>query len=360
MDYGRSNAGLDIRRLLYDLARDVTTAPQRRYFHDGIHGRPFAVSPRRILRLIDRVVFLSVPQWGTNIADWVRTYAAARLAIITDLRASVAASQVPIVDRLQGCISNWVAGLSNEVLLYALGDTLSEAEPDACKDPLRTALAQEAASEVELWLRHMATDFGAIEDLAVQAPDHPTSPAHFASQQRKQEIAYWKTFGIKTRSYATLSKSPFRFEHGGTAPRWDLLNPFTYPEVIRDRVLSAGTDLVYRICYRACAGGPFAFPPDPRFRPVATHLGSSKPQPIEIWDNDGIVNTASMLWPDRRATLLVECDHMDIVGHYRRARAESKQTGRRYEAYDLLKSASKFHEREFAQVWRGVFDFCVS
>ena len=357
---GHSTGGLDIRRLLYDLARDVTTAPHRRYSHDGIHGGQFAVSPRTILQLIDRVVFLSVPQWGTNIADWVRTYASARLAIITELRASVAASQVPIVDRLQGCISNWVAGLSNEDLLYALGDTLSEAEPDASKDPLRTALAQEAASEVELWLRHMATDFGAIEDLAVQAPGHPTSPAHFGSQQRKREIAYWKPFRIKTRSYATLGKSPFRFDSGGTAPRWDLLNPFTYPEVTKDSALSTGTDLVYRTCYRACAGGPFAFPSDPAFVPVATHLGSSKQQRIEIWDNDGIVNTASMLWPDGKATLLVECDHMDIVGHYRRARTESKPTGRRYEAYDLLKSASRFHEPEFEQVWRGVFDFCVS
>jgi hypothetical protein len=81
---------------------------------------------------------------------------------------------------------------------------------------------------------------------------------------------------------------------------------------------------------------------------------------IAVWDNDGIVNSASMLWPNGRETLLVNADHMDIVGHFRPVRAEHGVAGRKYQSYDLLKSGSGFDPNKFAQVWNGVFDFCVS
>jgi len=331
---GHSTGGLDIRCLLRELPETEEPIPV-----DGGAG----VEPSEILAMVNRVVFLSVPQWGTNIADWLVTHDFIHTVVIAELRAMVEASQVPIVDRLQESLAGAAAWLADSDLLLAVQDALSEADARICpRDPLRTALAQEAASELALWLRHMASDFSAIQDLTPQ-----------------REIASFDSHKIKTRSYATVGRSPFRFDPGKTAPRWDLLRPWTYPEISKDAELSEGTDLVYRACYRACAGGPFAYPDDPAFVPVATYLGSGKQRHIEIWDNDGVVNTASMLWPNgpNTETLLVEGDHADILGHYRLVKAIDGR-GRQYQAYDLLKSGTDFRAT-FEQVWNGLFDFCV-
>jgi hypothetical protein len=220
------------------------------------------------------------------------------------------------------------------------------------------ALAQEAASALSLWLRHMASDFSAIDDLTAGAPDGtPASPAHFDAGMRNREKEIWRTADIQVQSYATLGKRPFRFDEDAPAPVWDLLNPCSYPELTKDDAQSAGTDFVYRTCYRACAGGPFRHPDPNRVR-APKPLAAIKPGKIALWDNDGIVNTASMLWPDVGQMLLVAGDHMDIVGHYRRLLAAG-DSGRTYDAYDLLKSDSQFGDEAFAMVWNGVFDFCA-
>jgi hypothetical protein len=122
---------------------------------------------------------------------------------------------------------------------------------------------------------------------------------------------------------------------------------------------NARTDIVYRCCYRACAGGPFRCPNKGRTTIPQSSVGPQLSQTIEIWDNDGIVNTASMLWPDGRHTLLVRADHMDIVGHYELVPNHRKNSKRKYDAYDLLKSDSGFDDAAFAQVWSHVFDFCT-
>ena len=354
---GHSTGGLDIRRLLWDLS----TSASQEYGVDGTHDSDFAVAAKDILRLIKRVVFLSVPQWGTNIADWVRTYGIGRALVVADLRASVAASQLPLLDKLEDWISSRIAAVAKIELLYAVEDALREAEASECRDPMRTALAQEAASELALWLRHMASDFRAIDDLAVQdrARDR-RCPAHFTKRMRDQEISNWKEFGIETRSYATLGSRPFRFDHGRPAPRWDILNLLTYPECTQSEVPSPRTDIVYRCFYRACAGGPFTLPDlDNLPKPQPFVVASQRQRPIELWDNDGIVNTASMLWPNGDDTLLVEGDHMDVVGHYKLVPASREESGRKYRAYDLLKSDSGFLDRAFERVWNNVFDFCA-
>ncbi|MGB8770456.1 MAG: hypothetical protein WCC92_12615 [Candidatus Korobacteraceae bacterium] len=350
---GHSTGGLDIRYLLWELAQ----APDKSYPVDGT-----AVPAETILDSIGRAVFLSVPQWGTNIADWVRDYALGRTLVVAELRASVAASQLPVVDTIQQWASGWAAATTKVDLVYALRDAMDEAEARLCQGPTRTAVAQEAASEIALWLRHIATDFDAINDLSSQPPNgNNGSPAHFSPKTRAREIAHWKKFGIKTRSYATVGSRLFRFHEGQPAPPWDLLNPTTYPECTRQAGHDGRVDIVYRYCYRACAGGPFRYPdtdkvPVPQSFALATHL----PRPIELWDNDGIVNTASMLWPDGDRTLLVDADHMDIVGHYKRVREPHNDSMRKYQAYDLLKSDSGFHHAAFQKVWDDVFDFCVS
>jgi hypothetical protein len=106
----------------------------------------------------------------------------------------------------------------------------------------------------------MASDFSVIDDLAAGAPpDGLKSPAHFPPQTRRAEIKLWEREHIETRSYATISRRAYLFE-GETAPRWDILNPWTYPACTNGDGEGADTDFVYRTGYRACAGGPFNHP----------------------------------------------------------------------------------------------------
>ena len=217
---------------------------------------------------------------------------------------------------------------------------------------MRKAEAHEAASELALYLRHMASDFSAIDDLASRPQrGKPASPAHFGAGDRKKELKLCRD--IEFRSYVTLGRRPFRFDPGRPAPPWELAKPWTYPEITKDTALSAGTDIVYRICYRACAGGPFQQPvPSGK---VTRRLSGPSHHSLEVWDNDGIVNTLSMLWP-RGENVLVPGDHMDIVGQYEPIEAD-RGAGRKYRAYDLLKSASGFGNQIFKQVWQEIFAF---
>jgi hypothetical protein len=96
---------------------------------------------------------------------------------------------------------------------------------------------------------------------------------------------------------------------------------------------------------------------------VTRILGPAPPQPIELWDNDGIVNTASMLWP-KGEIVLVFADHLDIVGHYelvklrREKRAKARSLPARvYQAYDALKSEPQFTRRTFEDIWTEIFEF---
>jgi triacylglycerol lipase len=343
---GHSTGGLDIRRLIWDVGSRTKSITV-----DG----GVAVDPDRILERVRCVVFLSVPHWGTNIADWVRGHPVWREAVVAELRAAVAGSQVPLLDRIEQSTAGAAASLTGSGLLHAVRDAVAEAD-ERCgrRGPERTADAHEAASQLELYLRHIASDFGAIDDLTSTAPGGPpASPAHFDERERKRELKLWEERGIKVLSYVTLGRRVFRFEPDRPAPVWELTKPWTWPELVKDSEWSEGTDLVYRACYRACAGGPLE-------RPAASgritgHLGEDPGHEIELWDNDGIVNTVSMSWPSGD-NVLVPGDHMDIVGHYRPVKAESG-AGRTYQAYDLLGSASGFGPELFHRVWQDVFAF---
>jgi hypothetical protein len=351
---GHSTGGLDIRLLLWRLAHLSNPI-----LTDGGRGKNMAVEvdPREILKRVDRVVFISVPQWGTNIADWVHTYRIERQVVVAELRAAVTASQVPLLDTLEHLISGAAATLADTDLLFAVQDALRETEADTRRGPMGTAKAQEAASFLGLWLRHMWTDFRAIDDLTAQVlSQNDRSPAHFTLEERNRERRIWTEHDIKTRSFATLGNNPFNFQKG-PIPCWELLKPWTYPECNKDRERAAKTDIPYRICYRACAGGPFEYPPNSDTL-VVKGVGSKKPRKIALWDNDGIVNTASMLWPNQEETMLVDGDHMDIVGHYKRVPA-IKGSGREFQAYDLLKSGSGFTSATFEDVWSDIFEFCI-
>jgi hypothetical protein len=102
----------------------------------------------------------------------------------------------------------------------------------------------------------------------------------------------------------------------------------------KDIALSIDTDIVYRPCYRACAGGPFKRlmhrgTVSRRVRCVQNHA-------VELWDNDGIVNTQSMLWPEG-VNVRVAADH----GHI----ACSATVDSPYRNSDLLEIGSTEAER---------------
>ena len=344
---GHSTGGLDIRWLLWDL--------HHRKEPIVVDGGA-KVEPVRILNCVRRVVFLSVPHWGTNIADWVYAHGVWRRAVVEELRAAVAGSQLLLLDRIESSITGGAACLTGAELFRAVQDALTEAnEHNGRPSPVRTAEAQDAASQLGLYLRHMASDFGAIDDLTSrpQRAGKPVSPAHFDVGDRKKELKLG--LGIEFRSYVTLGRRPFRFDPGRPAPPWELANPCTYPEITKDAGLSAGTDFVYRICYRACAGGPFKQPV--ASGKVTRRLSGAPQHSIEVWDNDGIVNTMSMLWP-KGENVLVPGDHMDIVGQYKPIEA-ARGGGRKYRAYDLLKSESGFGDKIFREVWKEIFAFCL-
>ena len=347
---GHSTGGLDIRRLLWDLRHRDNKVIM-------VDGKA-EVEPEGILRRVRRVVFLSVPHWGTNIADWVRAQAFLRMAVVAEMRAAVAGSQVMLLDWIQTSIMGSTARLTGSGLFRAIQDALSEAnEYYGKRNQERKAEAHEAASELGLYLRHMASDFAAIDDLASRPHPgrKPVSPAHFSVREREWELKHLlPRHEIKFRSYVTIGRRPFRFDPDSPAPPWELSRPFSYPEITKDSALSAGTDIAYRTCYRACAGGPFR-PPVLQGK-VTRHLPGSPRHALEMWDNDGIVNTLSMLWPNS-GNVLVPADHMDIVGHYKPVRAE-RGGGRHFRSYDLLKSDSGFNDKLFQQVWSEIFAFC--
>ncbi len=355
---GHSTGGLDIRRMILDLAERARGERDGTIPVDGAAGTASRVEPGAILGMHLRLVFLSVPQWGTNIADWVRAHPIGRKGIVEFFRTSIAAARLPNVDTAQ----SWVMGLASNVaqanVFQAVQDALAEMDEhavprDAIDRPSRIADAQDAESQVALWLRHIATDFGAIDDLASGVPPNRSSPAQFDEQWRMEEQATWDRYGITSRSYATVASRPYELGGELPVPVLDLCRPWASPPEtgLRD------TDLAFRVCYRACAGGPFTYPEGviPRLLLFAGH---GEPWPLEPWDNDGIVNTASMLWPDGARTRLVHADHGDIIGHFALLPAKDG-TGRRYDAYDLLGSASQFDQGEFEKVWRDVFEFCV-
>jgi len=343
---GHSTGGLDIRWLLWDLHH-------RRQAIDVDGGAK--VKPDEVLQRVRRVVFLSVPHWGTNIADWVHAQGLWRRAVVEELRAAVAGSQLLLLDQIESLIVGGAACLTGAELFRAVQDALSEAnEHNGKPSPMRTAEAQEAASQLGLYLRHMASDFAAIDDLSSRPGEgRPVSPAHFDVGDREKELKLSRD--IKFRSYVTLGRRPFRFDPGLPAPPWELAKPWTYPEITKDAALSAGTDIVYRTCYRACAGGPFQQPV--LSGKVTRRLRGAPQHSIEVWDNDGIVNTMSMLWPTGE-NVLVPGDHMDIVGQYKPIKAE-RGGGRKYRAYDLLKSESGFGDKMFKDVWKEIFAFCL-
>ncbi len=354
---GHSTGGLDIRQLVLDLHK----------LGDGeipVDGGA-KVEVRKIRHCLRRVVFLSVPHWGTNIADWVCSHSVLRKTAIADLRAAFAGSQVYLLDQIEAGIAGNAAAFTRANIFLALRDALTEANDHACgSNPTCIAAAQEAASELELYFHQMASDFRVINDLASEPQGDEKSPAHFNDRERKAELDLWNRPRIQTLSYVTVGGRPFRFStpSGCPAPEFNLTNPCDCLGIAPGYGSSAATDISYRFCYRACAGGPLGW--QKLAGTVGRVLGPAPVEPLELWDNDGIVNTVSMLWPGVKSTLVL-ADHLDIVGHYRLRHAPpdpatpDRKPPRTYLAYDSLKSSPRFKEEIFEDVWTEIFWFAA-
>ena len=350
---GHSTGGLDVRWLLGDL-----------YGADGARASRVdggADVPTAAMRALGpRAVFLSVPQRGTNLAQWVRAHAALREGGPWLLDQAIERYRLDPVRWLERSSVGFLADHSDEDLLLAVKDALAESDDDLARAPaagrspadvaFAVAAAREAYADLALWLRHVDDDTGALDDLLPVAPDHPPLAA---------ERARLRAEGVRTRSYATVAPSPFAPGRVDDGRPWSPLDPRGWAEVLR-ATPGRPSDLAYRRCYRACAGGGFAVDEAAR---EATPLGGGAPRRVEAWESDGIVNTASMLWPDGADTVLVEADHGDVIGHHGRVQAPAearRRSARAFEAYDLLDSGAGFDAARFGEVWDDVFDFCVA
>ncbi len=374
---GHSTGGLDIRWLLWTLVND----PQARKRLDGNRDNAMEVSNEALLDRLRRVVFLSVPQRGTNAADWLLTNDRPRRFATEALRDAVERLLARNGTALGLRVTRLLAERAGSDLFRAAEDVLRETDERRFAGitmDVTAALAavesREAFAHLWLWSRNIAADFSAISDLMSGPPGHePRSPAHLGDEERGLERERWKEHGIVTRSYATFGACPYEPDVLRDRSPWSFLDlrPFGGSGILSSML--ASTDLIYRLCYRACIGGPFAVPEGPR---EATVFGTTDRRAVEVWENDGIVNTASMLSPDGGETFLVKADHADIIGHFRLVEVPSQDdargeeprpgaarsglSGRRYHTYDLLRSNSGFREEQFSAVWRDVFGFCLS
>ena len=202
---GHSTGGLDIRQLVCYLH----DPKKRRIPVDG----GLSVDAHKIRNCLDGVVFLSVPHWGTNVADWLCSHPILRKTAIADLRAAFAGSQIYLLDQIEAGIADSAATLTGAELLLALRDALTEANDYLSgPDPTQIAAAQETASDLELYFREMATDFRVINDLTSEPYEGEKSPAHFTDEEREKELESWKEpRPIRTLSYATVGGRPFHF-----------------------------------------------------------------------------------------------------------------------------------------------------
>jgi len=376
---GHSTGGLDIRALLGRLGRGADAV-----LHvDG----DCAVPDHQLRALVDRVVFLSVPHYGTRGADVLAPLGPAIQRIVAVAAETVALNRGPRARFRQRVLER----PPRSELGRAVRDAYQDTDEIGDATPHDLATARSARHATVAWLEHMALDLSALEDLGTQpkASRDPAerSPAHFDRRARSAELAQWSP-ALTTRSYATMidpetvhPSSAIRALTRGLVAIADrstlatvarglssgLSRLATRPNAALEAVLLSLLDGVeeqpFELGYLTCASRdqPFA---DSAFLPPSLRIfGTDERIPtstIEPTDNDGVVNTQSMLWPwqpespDRHSFVLVDVDHGDIIGHG----PIDPPPGRR--SYDLLASPRPITNARLTAVWREIYDFAAS
>jgi triacylglycerol lipase len=389
---GHSTGGLDVRQLLCDLAASDGEPVQVDGVEDETLSKNGDASPSasglELLGMISHLVFISVPQRGTNIANWVRAQQLSRRLLISVLRSVVDAADLSPVEYGDGWFNKVAHGALARVrpgarlsgLLGAIQDTYCEAAQRSARNPDNAAQGRQALAALQAWLGSSNADFLAIDDLScVEArpflrkvvevaatrleravrfgPSGPaaSSLARSSDEERAREVELWQRHDIASRSYATVARPPFE-------------GPFESLDGLRSLLAVAldglsprpESDLTYRLAYAACTCGPFQHAIRER---VGTNFVDGEERRFEAWENDGVVNTASMLWPHGENTLVIDGDHADVIGHYLDGALQEGQ-GRKRNRYDILQSSSRsgdslFDDATFRAIWYDVFDFCT-
>lgn len=411
---GHSTGGLDVRRLLWCLSD-----PAARIRSIDAYGVPAARALRASIR---RVVFISTPQLGTALADYIGHYRGSIQAWTRALSEGLAFNKPPLSTLRQ--LLRDKLGEPKSHLLSAVIDALEEsdtssARPSASPEASKSdrAYEREARAELAQWLEHMIEDFDAVDDLrsysaalAGSSADGK-SPAHFSPDERAEELRGWAD--LRTRSYATyvaadkakisalernavaLGRHTRLLELGQSvlgrlSERWYVPAVLDAPATAlraKLNVISLGgmlllvnawPELPFKLGYATCAAGASAFrDPAALGVPLAPHARRFDPaRPAAQWplvpraalrraDNDGIVNTLSMFWPydasdpSRHEVVLVHADHTDVIGHFERVRCKRKGD-RVYEAYDLLESGALFSRDAFERLWHDIFSYAFA
>lgn len=322
---GHSTGGLDIRHLLMDLAKPGEIRV------DGSVRDSLRVDNAELLGMIQRVVFLSTPHYGSNIADdWVgETPWVSRALALGELL--FAATRLIPGRRLRSLL-----GPKPDLdAWYAIQDAVLESQDRDVEDPAKAADAREAFSQLALWISQMSHDFSVLKDLATEK-----------NAQKAEE--HWPT-RVAARSYATVSPPA----------ELDLKGFFMQFVPFLRAPTQTAADVLYQLVYSMTSTGDFV-----RRSPIGESWFTRPLGEAPVIDdaaNDGIVNTASMFWKHGGPTQLVLADHGDIIGHYRRNPEEHRTTPdspRRFESYDFFKSGSKFSEATFKAVWNDIYTFC--
>jgi hypothetical protein len=389
---GHSTGGLDIRRALADLDNGELT------YVDNSHP----VEAAQILAHVKRLVFLSVPQFGTTLADFWCTFGPTIQAAVKAAGIGVQLNRDALA-QLRGKFCGLLEGTQSD-LLWAIDDALNESD-ERSVDERQRAREREARADLALWFEHMGKDFDVVSDLRALAHDAQSSksPAHFDQAARRKELRRWQARGIRTRSYATVVSgavlkdslvegtiAALRHASRPVNGLFELLNwlseqwalqPVALGSVLARGVLGSVSvppvlllvhtrpSIVFEVAHAMCSDAKLAFPRPLGLAPQLSRFRGGESvasSALSPRDNDGVVNTLSMLWPydpenpDQHSITLVESDHGDIIGHYqRRVAKDAPKKGRRHDAYDFFPSGSGFDAALFREVWEDVFGFAV-
>ncbi|MCY1073689.1 esterase/lipase family protein [Archangium lansingense] len=312
---GHSTGGLDLRQLLIDFREE-----------EGTKG-----ASESLLEQIRTVQFISTPQRGTNLARRLRKLRipsrVARLLpriLFETTRAFREVGASFVGRRLQRVFPpnkgspDWLDAVIQTMVGF-----------DSSKDKLERALARASYFETLRWLLDISTDIAAISDLdPVRTPGAPESPAHRRTAEEERD--FLMKWDIHYGSIVTVAKRPAEKEARG----------------------------LYKLVYALNARRPSPELGQAQTIPwlLEPHEAARRLMPS---DNDGIVNSVSMVWPDAESSFLVEADHADVIGHFNYVQPPP-DTPQRYYQYDLLCSGSDFDLDQFEALWRKIASFTES